>query len=181
MPERIDPTELGIAGVYLVPLVAHHDSRGFVAEQFRRSWVPGAREAVQANLSRSAPNVLRGLHFHRRQADYWTILEGSAFVGLYDLRRGSPTEDVGLGVRIAAEDLRCLSIPRGVAHGFYTPDGLLLQYLVDEYYDGGDEFGVSWDDPGLGIAWPAAAPVLSDRDRSNPGLAGLEDVRPSYP
>ena len=78
---------------------------------------------VQANLSRSRANVLRGLHVHRRQADYWCVLDGAARVGLYDLRGGSPTEGVSSIVDLAADDARCLLIPAGVAHGFYTPGG----------------------------------------------------------
>jgi dTDP-4-dehydrorhamnose 3,5-epimerase len=152
-----------------------------VAEFFRRSWIDGMREALQGNLSRSGPNVLRGLHFHRRQADYWTVVEGTAFIGLFDPRSGSPTEGVGVGFELMAEDFATLYIPKGVAHGYYTPDGLLLQYLVDEYYTGGDEFGIAWDDPDLGIAWPASDPVLSDRDRANPPLAEVLREAPPYP
>ena len=84
----------GLEGVLLVPLETHADDRGAFRELFRRSWIPGMREAVQLNLSRSRPGVLRGLHFHRRQADYWAVLEGEALVGLYDLRKDSPTGDL---------------------------------------------------------------------------------------
>jgi dTDP-4-dehydrorhamnose 3,5-epimerase len=139
------------------------------------------REAVQGNLSRSEPNVLRGLHFHRRQADYWTVVEGSAHIGLYDARSGSPTQGVGTGFELSAGDFTTLYIPKGVAHGYYTRDGLVLQYLVDEYYTGGDEFGIAWDDPALGIDWPATDPILSDRDRSNPPLAEVLREGPPYP
>lgn len=171
-----------IEGVALIRLTEHPDPRGSVTELYRREWIPGMREMVQANLSRSRPNVLRGLHFHRLQADYWCVLEGEAFVGLFDLRMGSPTQGRPAGISISAEDRRCLYIPRGVAHGFYAPGGLLLQYLVDQAYTGGDEFGVAWDDPALGIAWPGDDPVLSDRDRSNPSLAEvLRDPPPFEP
>jgi len=167
MPEPID---VGIDGTFLIPLTAHPDERGQVAEMFRRSWIPGMREVLQANLSVSRPGVLRGLHVHRRQADYWTLLTGSAFVGLFDPRTNSPTEGKKAELELTADDLRCLYIPKGVAHGFYTAGGVLLQYLVDEYYTGKDEFGIAWDDPDVGIAWPASDPVLSERDRSNGSL-----------
>ena len=176
-PEFVD---VGIEGVRLIPLTAHPDDRGFVAEMFRRSWLPGKDEMLQANLSRSHPNVLRGLHFHRRQADYWTVMSGTALVGLYDLRTGSPTEGKKAEVELAADALRCLYIPRGVAHGFYTPVGILLQYLVDQYYTGEDEYGVAWDDPDLGIAWRSTDPILSDRDRSNPPLADVLREAPPF-
>jgi dTDP-4-dehydrorhamnose 3,5-epimerase len=176
-----DPLETDIDGVILVSLTRHPDDRGTMTEVFRREWIPGGREMVQANLSRSRPNVLRGLHFHRRQADYWCVLDGEALVGLFDLRRGSPTEGVSAAIRLGSEDLRSLYIPRGVAHGFHTPSGLLLQYMVDEAYSGTDEFGVAWDDPELGIAWGASDPVISDRDRSNPSLAEVLRNPPPFP
>ena len=176
-----DIERTGIDGVLLASLQAHPDDRGFVAELFRRSWIPGMREAVQLNLSRSRPGVLRGLHFHRRQADYWAVLEGEALVGLYDLRKDSPTEGRTEEITLSADALRTLYIPRGVAHGFYTPTGVLLQYVVDEYYSGEDEFGVAWDDPELGVAWPVTDPILSERDRSNPRLAELGASLPPYP
>jgi dTDP-4-dehydrorhamnose 3,5-epimerase len=175
MPELIG---VGIEGTWLVPLTLHRDRRGYLTEMFRREWIPEMGEAVQGNLSRSEPNVLRGLHFHRKQADYWTILSGTALIALYDLRTGSPTQDRKAELDLAAGEHRCLYIPRGVAHGFHTPDGLLLQYLVDSAYTGDDEFGVAWDDPEVGIAWPAREPILSDRDRANPSLS---EVRPSAP
>ncbi len=173
--------ETDIHGVTLVSLARHPDDRGSMTEIYRREWLPGGREMVQANLSRSHANVLRGLHFHRRQADYWCVLEGAARVGLYDLRAGSPTEGVSSVVDVTSVGERCLLIPRGVAHGFYTRPGLLLQYLVDEPYSGTDEFGVAWDDPALGIEWGARDPVLSERDRSNPSLAEARRNPPPFP
>jgi dTDP-4-dehydrorhamnose 3,5-epimerase len=167
-----DSPEVAIEGVILVPLVPHADERGSLTETFRRAWVPGANEMVQANLSVSRTGVLRGLHFHRRQADYWCVLAGTAFVGLFDLRAGSPTQGKKAEIRIAADEQRFgLYIPPGVAHGFYAETELWLQYMVDAEFTGEDEQGVAWDDPDIGIEWPAAEPILSDRDRRNPPLA----------
>ena len=169
--------EVPIEGVVLRDLVAHDDDRGSVSEIFRQDWLPGADAMVQANVSRSRAGVLRGLHVHREQADYWVVLAGSAFVGLADLRAGSPTEGRAASVRLDAEQARsALYIPPGVAHGYYAETDLLLQYLVDRTYTGGDEFGVAWDDPDLGIDWPDRRPTLSERDRSN---ARLSEVRAS--
>src|SRR5919198_4325562 len=177
----IPSPETGIDGVLLVPLTAHPDSRGSFTEIFRRDWIPEAREMVQANVSISRSNVLRGLHFHRLQADYWCVTAGRAFVGLYDLRRGSPTERKKAEIKIAApEDWLGLYIPKGVAHGFYAETDVHLQYLVDEYFTGQDEFGVTWDDPDVGIDWPAEHPTLSDRDRSNPSLRSVLPDAPLY-
>jgi dTDP-4-dehydrorhamnose 3,5-epimerase len=178
MPELID---VGIEGVQLVALTMHPDSRGSFTEVYRRDWIPGMREMVQSNLSLSYANVLRGQHFHRTQADYWCVFDGTAYVGLFDLRTGSPTEGKSAGIRIsAAEQRRGLYIPRGVAHGFYAETDIRLQYLVDNYFTGEDEFGVAWDDPDLGIDWPGSKPILSDRDKSNPGLADVLRSAPPY-
>ena len=178
MPEPID---VGIDGVLLFPLTSHPDNRGSFTEDYRRSWIAGGREMVQGNISVSQANVLRGLHFHRQQADWWNFYTGVAVVGLHDLRTGSPTGGKGLAVRIdTAEGLKGLYIPRGVAHGFFAETDLMLHYMVDNYYTGDDEFGIAWDDPGLGVDWPATDPILSDRDRSNPGLAEVLLDAPPY-
>lgn len=170
-----------IEGVRLLPLRRHRDARGWLAEVYRRAWVPGAGEAVQANVSVSRRGVLRGLHFHRQQADYWCVLSGRAFVGLFDCRAGSPTRGRKAEVRLSAEAPRALYIPPGVAHGFYAEEDVVLLYLVDRYFTGEDEFGVAWDDPEVGIAWPARDPILSERDHSNPPLAALSDPPPFRP
>jgi dTDP-4-dehydrorhamnose 3,5-epimerase len=170
-----------IDGARLIPLTSHPDERGSFTEAYRRSWVPGGREMVQGNLSFSRAGALRGLHFHRRQADYWCVVQGKAFVGLYDLRRGSPTEGAKDEVPLSSEDQRrALYIPPGVVHGFFAETDMLLYYLVDEYYTGDDEFGIAWDDRDVGIAWPGNDPILSERDRSNPSLAEILPEAPRY-
>jgi dTDP-4-dehydrorhamnose 3,5-epimerase len=168
-----DTLEVPIAGVVLVPLSSHDDERGSLTETWRRDWVSGSSEMVQANLSRSRAGVLRGLHVHAEQADYWCVVSGAAFVGLFDLRTGSPTEGAKAEVKIESEVERMgLYIPPGVAHGFYAVTEVVLQYLVDRAFTGADEFGLAWDDPEVGIGWPVERPQLSARDRANPSLAG---------
>ena len=162
---------LAIAGAAVAELDEHPDDRGSLTELYRRAWFPGSPEMVQANLSVSRAGVLRGLHFHRRQTDYWVLLEGTAFVGLFDLRRGSPSEGRPDHLRLDGSlGPRGLLIPPGVAHGFYAETPIRLGYLVDLAFDGSDEHGVAWDDPGLGIPWPSTTPILSERDRSNGSL-----------
>jgi dTDP-4-dehydrorhamnose 3,5-epimerase len=165
--------ETPIAGVEVRELRLLGDERGSFAETYRREWLPaGAGEMVQSNLSRSKAGVLRGMHYHRQQADYWVVLEGRAFVALFDLRGGSPTQGERLELEMDGESPTGLYIPPGVAHGFAARTDVALLYLVDTYYgDGADEHGIAWDDPGLGIGWPDPGPVLSERDRSNPPLA----------
>jgi dTDP-4-dehydrorhamnose 3,5-epimerase len=159
--------------VVAVDLTSHADDRGSVAEVYRQSWLPAVRPVVQANLSISRPGVLRGLHFHREQSDYWIPVAGTAFVGLFDLRRGSPTAGAKAELRIGDEERRALLIPPGVAHGFYAESDLRLLYFVDAYYTGEDEFGLAWNDPEVGIDWPSREPVLSQRDQANPRLQDI--------
>ena len=171
-----------IAGVEVMLLRRLRDERGSFAETYRREWLrPGAPEMVQSNVSRSKAGVLRGPHFHRRQADYWVFLEGRAFVALVDLRTGSSTQRERLELILDADEPQGLSIPPGVLHGFYAETDVILQYMVDHYFDGTDEFGVAWDDSDLGIHWPTDTPILSDRDRSNPSLAEVLTDPPGMP
>lgn len=136
---------------------------------------------VQSNLSKSRAGVLRGLHFHRRQADYWCLLEGTAFVALVDVRAGSPTERaVWWQTFEAGERLRGLYVPPGVAHGFYAVTDVALQYQVDAAFTGEDEFGIAWNDPEVAIPWPGEDPVVSARDASNPSLAEAIGDAPAY-
>ena len=172
--------DVSIQGVVLLELSAHQDERGSVTETFRREWIPGARDMVQANVSRSRATVLRGLHVHRQQADYWVFLSGTAFVALFDLRAGSATEHRKAELRIDGDASPLgLYIPPVIAHGFYAETDVVLQYLVDRPYTGGDEFGLAWNDPDVGIDWPDPSPQLSERDLSNPRLAELESAMSS--
>lgn len=167
------------------------DERGSFRELWRSSAMdgiaprdagaaPGERPTVvQANLSTSAPGVLRGLHLHRRQLDRWVIAAGRAFVALVDVRpmlAGGSRPGVETRV-LAADDW--VEIPAGVAHGFLAIDPVELIYLVTTEYDGSDERGFAWDDPLAAVPWPAVPrtpdgrPILSDRDRTNPSLQEL--------
>ena len=164
-----------IGGVHFVPFRAHGDSRGYFFESFRRSWVPEARDMVQGNCSFSKAGVLRGLHYHLKQADFWVVPSGSVRAVLYDARTGSPTRGASevhlLGG--AGDSLGGLYIPKGVAHGFLALEDSLMTYLVDEYYDNSDEQGIRWNDPALGVDWGAGAPIISDRDQQNRRLAEI--------
>jgi dTDP-4-dehydrorhamnose 3,5-epimerase len=171
-----------IEGVVVLELEAHADQRGSFAELFRASWVPGAPTMRQANVSTSRTGVLRGMHFHRMQADWWYLLEGRYFVALRDLREGSPTQTVTWTREIdAGAESVGLYLPSGVAHGFLALSDIVLVYLVDREFTGEDEFGFRWDDPDAGIRWPYSAPVLSDRDATAPPLAEVLRDPPRYP
>jgi dTDP-4-dehydrorhamnose 3,5-epimerase len=181
----------GLPGVRFGAVERHADARGAFRELWRASTFgdlrpeetgspPGATPRfVQANLSSSAAGVLRGLHYHRRQLDYWVVAAGRAFVALVDVRpliaRSGPPV-------VETRELRAdqsVVIPTGVAHGFLALERLELLYLVTNEYDGSDELGFAWDDPAVGVPWPRLAstpdgrPILSDRDRANPPLEEL--------
>jgi dTDP-4-dehydrorhamnose 3,5-epimerase len=181
-----------LAGVRYGAIASHGDTRGAFRELWRASAFPALTAAetgsadgaqpqfVQANLSTSAAGVLRGLHYHRRQLDYWVVASGRAFVALVDVR---PLLD-GSGPRAVVETRELTEndwvvIPVGVAHGFLAIQPLQLVYLVTNEFDGSDELGFAWDDPAVGVPWPPVPstadgrPILSDRDQSNPSLEEL--------
>ena len=185
------PTGAGstIPGVSWGSVVRHGDRRGSFRELWRassfgpldaeRTGLVGA-SFTQANLSTSAPGVLRGLHLHRRQLDHWIVAAGRAFVALVDVRplRDRVAERPLVELRELPAD-GTVTIPAGVAHGFLALEPLELVYLVTNEFDGTDERGFAWDDPLAAIPWPTAPgtpdglPILSDRDRANPSLAEL--------
>src|ERR1044072_2437532 len=124
-----------ISGVAIVPLASHPHERGPFVETYRQEWFPGRPAMVQANRSDSKAGVVRALHYHLRQADYWYAPSGRIFVGLYDLRRSSPTSGRQDGVEIGSEFEAGVYIPPGVAHGYAAVTDCTLTYMVDRYYD----------------------------------------------
>lgn len=180
-----------LAGVRYGSVARHGDDRGAFREIWRASAFPALTPAetgapagseprfVQANLSTSIAGVLRGLHYHRRQLDYWIVGTGRAFVALIDVR---PMLDRGGPAVVETRELgpdESVVIPTGVAHGFLALEPLELVYLVTNEFDGSDELGFAWDDPEVGVPWPTVPgtpdgrPILSGRDRSNPSLREL--------
>lgn len=181
MTDQISPARPleTIQGVFTVPLNIIEDERGRFMETFRREWLPAVHwDRIQTNRSDSRAGVLRGLHYHFHQIDYWVVINGSIRAGLADLRQTSPTCGAALTLDMSADQPFGLFIPSGVAHGFYAVTDCTLMYLVNNYYDGGrDELGVAWDDPELGLDWGLdAPPILSGRDQQNPRL---HDISPS--
>jgi dTDP-4-dehydrorhamnose 3,5-epimerase len=170
---EIDESDV-IAGVKLARLQVRGDERGRFMETFRKEWFPERSwQAVQTNCSYSQANVLRGLHYHRRQVDYWFVPQGMIRVALVDLRRSSPTRGASQSLEIGDQHRMGVFIPVGVAHGFLALTDAVLTYLVDNYHDGTDEHGVAWNDPALGVNWGASDPILSPRDRQNPLLRDI--------
>lgn len=165
-----------IKGVMRVSLQAMGDDRGRFVETFRKAWFPQRDWGrVQGNASYSKAGVLRGLHYHHRQVDYWFLVSGRIRVGLHDLRPSSPTHGSNQVLVLDAATPQGVYIPAGVAHGFVALTDMVLTYLVDNYYDGSDENGVAWDDPDIGLAWGIGAPEVSARDAANRKLRDIPE------
>jgi dTDP-4-dehydrorhamnose 3,5-epimerase len=131
---------------------------------------------MQSNRSDSKANVLRGLHFHFHQIDYWYVPDGTIRVGMVDLRPSSPTYMATLTMEIGEASNTGVFVPVGVAHGFVALTDATLTYLVNNYYDGGqDERGVAWNDPDINLDWGIENPLLSPRDQQN---RFLKDIPP---
>lgn len=181
MPRRLD-TKLD--GVALIEPEVHGDSRGFLVETFRRdTWAElGVDvEFVQHNQSRSAEGTLRGLHFQTEpgQAKLVRCPRGRIFDVAVDLRRDSPSYGQWEGQLLDDESHRQYFVPAGFAHGFAVLSEVAdVSYLLSSTYDPATESGIAWDDPGVGVEWPLAEPLLSDRDRGAPTLAEVAETLP---
>ncbi len=178
MPRMIESDY--IADVVLVHLQAFGDARGSFRETFRREWFPHRRwEMMQPNCPHSQAGVVRGLHYHFRQVDYWYVTAGKIRAALFDMRPGSRTYRATQTLDMSAEADMGLFIPIGVAHGFAALTDATLIYVVDHYFDGSDEFGVAWNDPTLAIDWGVAEPIVSPRDARYRPYAEIEaEFRP---
>jgi dTDP-4-dehydrorhamnose 3,5-epimerase len=155
-----------IDDVLIVPIKRFGDDRGAFMETFRREWFPWLNwDRMQGNCSISTQGVLRGLHYHHHQIDYWFVTQGVIRVAFADLRPSSRTYMRTSTLEIGDTNPCGVLIPQGVAHGFCALTNATLTYLVNNYYDGGDENGVAWNDPDLNVEWGISDPVLSPRDQ----------------
>ena len=182
---NIIPTSL--PEVVVVEPKVFGDARGFFMETFNRdrygaAGLPSA--FVQDNVSCSAQGVLRGLHYQEPhpQGKLLFVLQGAIFDVAVDIRRGSPSFGRWVGVTLSSENKRQLYVPPGFAHGFrVTSDTALVIYKCTEIYRPEAEHGVRWDDPQIGVEWPAGQPHLSDKDRRAPLLSEIPpDELPDY-
>ncbi len=156
------------------------DSRGFFMETWNQTryadlGLPAA--FVQDNMSFSQKGVLRGLHFQNpnSQGKLVYVLQGEVFDVAVDIRVGSPTFGKSVSVTLSSENKRQFYIPAGFAHGFcLTSDTALFAYKCTELYQPKLEYGVSWNDPDLGIKWPIDNPLLSEKDLIYPKLKDIE-------
>jgi dTDP-4-dehydrorhamnose 3,5-epimerase len=164
----------GLDGVVLTYLEPHSDNRGVFTEVYRAAWSTKV-EPIQWNIVFNQANVLRGLHVHSMHTDYLTCIAGELFVGLKDVRPRSPTRG-RVETLILREASPCaVTIPPGVAHGFFSATPSRHLYGVSAYWNMSDELGCRWDDPQIGIDWPTKAPQLSPRDQNAGSFAQMAD------
>jgi dTDP-4-dehydrorhamnose 3,5-epimerase len=178
LPTRLD-------GLVLLAPTVHGDARGFFVETYRAdAWAAEGvpTEFVQDNHSRSRRGTLRGIHFqtHPGQGKLVRVARGRVFDVVVDLRRGSPTFGEWEGIELDDEHGLQLYIPVGFGHGFCVlSETADFVYKCTAYYDAATEAGIRFDDPDVGVRWPAGVELLySERDREAPRLA---DVAASLP
>jgi len=175
-------TESRLAGCFVIDIEPMSDERGFFARRFcaREFAAHGlASQFVQSSISSNpTKGTLRGLHFERAPhlEDKLVSCHGGAIFDVaVDLRPGSPTYKGWVGYELTGQNHRMLYIPKGFAHGFITlaPDSV-VGYQMAEFYVPGHSAGIRWDDPDIGIEWPLAPTLISDRDRELPMVGELD-------
>jgi dTDP-4-dehydrorhamnose 3,5-epimerase len=176
---RFQRLETRIDGLVLVQPKVITDERGFFFETYRRNEYADLgidTEFVQDNHSRSVRGTIRALHFQLTpgQAKLIRVARGSIYDVAVDLRPSSSTYGQYEAFELNDENAHQIFIPVGFAHGFcVTSEQADVAFKVSSYYDQETERGIAWDDPDIGIAWPADRPLVSDRDRTNPRLTEI--------
>lgn len=173
-----------IAEVFIIEPTVFGDSRGFFFESFnQRDFCEAIGldvSFVQDNHSRSAKNVLRGLHYQIRQPQgkLVRVVRGAVFDVCVDIRRSSPNFGRWVGVELTEDNHRQLWMPAGFAHGFYVlSDSADFLYKTTDYYDSQGERSLLWNDPRIGISWPiepGTQPVVSVKDAQATGFIDAE-------
>ena len=157
---QIKVTKCPIEGLYVIEPTVHGDARGYFTETYN---LRDMQEAgldmvfVQDNQSSSVKGVLRGLHFQieHPQGKLVRVIRGSVFDVAVDVRKGSPTYGQWYGVELSEENHKQFYISEGFAHGFLVlSDVAEFCYKCTDFYHPGDEGGLAWNDPTIGVAWP---------------------------
>ena len=150
----------GIEGLCIIEPAVHGDNRGYFMETYNQNDMHEAgldMVFVQDNQSMSVKGVLRGLHFQKQyaQGKLVRVIKGAVFDVAVDLRAGSATYGKWYGVELTAENHKQFYIPEGFAHGFLVlSDTAEFCYKCTDFYHPGDEGGLAWNDPKIGIKWP---------------------------
>ena len=157
---QITVTKTPIEGLYVIEPTVHGDNRGYFMETYNQKDMQEAglnMVFVQDNQSMSVKGVLRGLHFQKQfpQGKLVRVIEGKVFDVAVDLRADSPTYGKWFGVELSKENKKQFYISEGFAHGFLVlSDRAEFCYKVTDFYHPGDEGGLAWNDPSIGIEWP---------------------------
>jgi dTDP-4-dehydrorhamnose 3,5-epimerase len=184
MSERFRRLDTRLDGVVLIEPHVISDDRGFFFETYRKHEYAELGvdvDFVQDNHSRSVRGTVRALHFQLSpgQAKLVRAARGAIWDVAVDLRKSSPTYGQYEAFELTDENARQVFVPIGFAHGFcVTSETADVTYKVSSYYVGSTERGIAFDDPAIGIRWPADEPLVSERDRTNPTL---EEIAPELP
>lgn len=157
---QIKITKAPIEGLYIIEPAVHADERGYFMETYNQNDLHQHgldMIFVQDNQSMSVKGVLRGLHFQKEypQGKLVRVIKGSVFDVAVDLRKNSVTYGKWYGIELTEENRKQFYIPEGFAHGFMVlSDVAEFCYKVTDFYHPGDEGGLAWNDPEIGIQWP---------------------------
>lgn len=157
---QIKVSKCPIEGLYVIEPTVHGDSRGYFMETYNQNDMRAAgldMVFVQDNQSMSVKGVLRGLHFQKQypQGKLVRVIKGRVFDVAVDLRSGSETYGKWYGVELTEENKKQFYISEGFAHGFLVlSESAEFCYKVTDFYHPGDEGGLAWNDPAIGIEWP---------------------------
>lgn len=160
---QINVIKCPIEGLYVIEPTVHGDNRGYFMETYNQKDMQEAglnMTFVQDNQSMSVKGVLRGLHFQKKypQGKLVRTIKGSVFDVAVDLRSGSKTYGKWYGIELTEENKKQFYISEGFAHGFLVlSDVAEFCYKVTDFYHPGDEGGLAWNDPDIGIEWPNVA------------------------
>jgi dTDP-4-dehydrorhamnose 3,5-epimerase len=171
-------TELDLHGAYLVQLELISDDRGFFARTWdQREFSAKGLDArvVQCNVSfNPRRGTVRGMHLQRPPHEETKLVRctrGKIFDVIVDMRSDSSTKHHWQGVELTSENGLMLYVPHGFAHGYQTlEDNSEVSYQVSEFYHPESERRLRWNDPVVGIMWPITEIIISDKDRTAPGL-----------
>ena len=179
---QIKVTQCDIEGLYVIEPTVHGDNRGYFMETYNQKDMEEAgldMVFVQDNQSMSTKGVLRGLHFQKEypQGKLVRVIKGRVFDVAVDVRKGSKTYGQWFGIELTEENKKQFYISEGFAHGFLVlSDEAEFCYKVTDFYHPGDEGGLAWNDPDIGIEWPGV--VGEYKGSANPKGYTLEDGTP---
>lgn len=169
-----------IEGLYVIEPTVHQDERGYFVETYNQRDFEEAGlyyTFVQDNQSMSVKGVLRGLHFQKEfpQAKLVRVIKGTVFDVAVDIRKNSPTYGKWYGVELSEDNKKQFLISEGFAHGFVVlSDVAEFCYKVTDFYHPGDEGGIAYNDPDIGIEWPVTDNlIMSQKDQNWPGLSSI--------